>query len=115
VASRCPRLAENTIAAVSAAIPTTALAIVLRTGTAVLPAPGWTASRIPSRAEMWMMPLAAAAPAGRRGIRPVAAGLAGAAAVRAARQAAGTAQAMVASTVASAPRPATVASARTPG
>ena len=47
VASRLPRLAENTSAALSAVTPTTAAVIVLSTGKAVFPAPRRVASRIP--------------------------------------------------------------------
>ena len=46
-ASRWLRLAANTIAALSAATPTVALATALRTGTAVGPAPRCSASRMP--------------------------------------------------------------------
>ena len=46
-ASRWLRLAANTIAALSAATPTAALATALRTGTAVRPAPRCRASRMP--------------------------------------------------------------------
>ena len=120
VASRCPRLAEKTSAPVSAATPTTALATVLRTGTAVRPAPGCNASRMPSIAVTELMPeVSAARNCGLR--RPP--GLAGAGRPRpsiagpalAARQVGQAVAAIVISTAAATPTPKTRPSARIPG
>jgi hypothetical protein len=110
--SRCPRLAEKTSAPVSAATPTTALATMLRTGTAVRPAPGCNAIRMPSMAGAKPIPeVSAARYCGRR--RPPGPSFAGPA--LAARQVGQAVAAIVISTAAATPTPKTRPSARIPG
>src|SRR6185437_15275153 len=92
VVSRWLRLAEKTAAALSAATPTTAPAMVLRTGSAVRPAPGRRDSRTPIIRGADLAPLASWMASPRS---PRLTTVAVATSLVAARQAAGAAQPMV--------------------
>src|ERR1700733_8179939 len=98
VASRWPRLAEKTRAPVSAATPTTALATVLRTGSAVRPAPRCRASRTPISAVAGLTLAVARVASSGRPVRLAGAGAARTQPALAARQVGQTARAPVIST-----------------